>query len=73
MTNYQIALKAEAKKVSRCFQAYTSEQRANHAASFRLGYQQRKSVGEFFYVHPAVPGIAFSTRRKAAEAGLAKA
>lgn len=70
-TNYEVALKAEAKKVVRCFQQYTSEQRANHAASHRLGYQQRQSVGEFFYVHPALPNTAFDTRGAAARAALA--
>jgi hypothetical protein len=69
-TNYEEALKAEAKKVTRCFQHYTSDQRANHASSHRLGHRQRQAVGEFFYVHPAVPGLAFSTRGQAARAGL---
>ena len=70
MDNYKTALKAEKKKVTRCFQAYSSEQRASHAASFRLGYQQRQRTGEFFYTHPDIPNIAFDTRTKAAEAAL---
>lgn len=69
-TNYETALKDEMKRVTRCFQAYSSEQRANHAASFRLGYQQRQSLGEFFYTHPDVPNIAFKTRKRAATTAL---
>jgi hypothetical protein len=70
MTNLETALKAETKLVVRNFQGYTSNQRADHAASSRLGYQQRKAVGEFFYTHPAVPGVAFATRKQAALAAL---
>lgn len=50
---------------TRCFQPYTSEQRANHAASFRLGYRQRQAVGHSYYTHPMVPGIAFDTAKAA--------
>lgn len=70
MTNYDVALKAEAKKVIRNFQAYDSETRANHAASHRLGHQQRQATGHFFYVHPAIPNRAFDTRGAAARAAL---
>ena len=38
LTNYEIALKAEAKRVVRGFQPYASEQRANHAASPRPAF-----------------------------------
>lgn len=69
-SNYDIALKAERKRVVRCFHKYDSETRANHASSHRLGHQQRKAVGEFFYTHPDIPGIAFPTRKRAAEAAL---
>ena len=68
--NYGIALKAETRKVVRCFHHYDSETRANHAASFRLGHDQRIATGEYFYVHPACPGIAFPTRGAAAKAAL---
>lgn len=71
-TNYEIALKAEAERVIRCYQPYTSEQRAGHAASHRLGYRQRVAVGEFFYIHPALPNRCFDTRGLAARAALAK-
>jgi hypothetical protein len=66
VSNYEAALKAEAKRVVRCFQRYTSDMRANHAASHRLGYLQRGAVGEFFYIHPDAPGIAFRKRFDAA-------
>ena len=69
-SNYDTALKAEAKKVVRCFQPYSSETRANHAASFRLGHRQREAIGEYFYVHPAMPNTAFPTRKMAAVNGL---
>lgn len=69
-TNYEVALKAEMKKVVRMYQPYTSEQRANHAASHRLGHKQRKADGHFFYMHPAIKNRAFDTRTQAAKAGL---
>ena len=72
MNNFEVALKAEAKRVTRCFQAHSSETRANHAASFRLGHRQREAVGEFFYVHPELPNKAFPTRGAAARAALAR-
>lgn len=68
--NYEAALKAETKRVVRCFNAYSSETRAMHAASFRLGPQQRVSLGDFYYVHPDIPNVAFSTRGRAAKAAL---
>lgn len=69
-SNYEVALKTERKRVVRCFQRYSSEARANHASSHRLGHRQRQAVGEFYYVHPNVPGRAFSTRMAAAVAAL---
>ncbi len=72
-SNYEAALKIEAKKVTRCFHAYSSECRASHAASHRLGYQQRQHTGEFYYVHPAIPNVAFPTRGAAARRALALA
>lgn len=69
-SNFDAALAAERKRVVRCFNRYSSEQRANHAASFRLGHRQREAVGEFFYTHPDVPGRAFPTRKAAAMAAL---
>ena len=54
------------------FQPYSSAERADLAASHRLGYRQRASVGEVFWTHPAVPGIAFQTK-KAANLAAARA
>ena len=55
-------------KPIRCFQKYTPEQRANHAASRRLGYQQRQAIGEYFWVHPLIPDLAFHSRKAALNA-----
>lgn len=57
-------------EVERHFQRYTSEQRANRAASHRLGPRQRQAIGETFFTHPAVPGKAFATPREAAQAAV---
>lgn len=70
LTNYEAAYKAERKRVVRCFHRHSSETRANLAASHRLGYQQRQSAGDFFYVHPDCPNIAFQTVKAAAIAAL---
>jgi hypothetical protein len=69
-SNYDTALKAEAKKVIRCFQRYTSDQVA--ALYARTGRPSRDALdrGHFFYVHPAVPGVAFDKRLDAARAGI---
>jgi hypothetical protein len=69
-SNYDVALKAEMKRVVRCFQSYTSNQRADNAANFRMGYQQRRAIGEFFYTHPDVPNLAFPKRKLAAAHAL---
>jgi len=71
-SNFEVALKAEMKKVIRCFNAYSSDQRASNAANFRMGYQQRRSIGDFYYVHPDVPNVAFPTRTRAAQHALTK-
>lgn len=61
-------LTAIRRQVVRHFQRYTAEQRADRAASHRLGPRQRQSVGEYFYTHPDVPGRCFPTRGRAAQA-----
>lgn len=71
-TNYEIVFKAEMKKVIRCFYAYSSEQRADLAANFRAGYQQRRRTGEYYFVHPDVPNVAFPTRSRAAQYAMTK-
>ncbi len=50
---------------TRCFQRYDHDTRAMHAASHRLGRLQRQRVGEYFYTHPMVPGVAFGTAKQA--------
>lgn len=67
MSNYEIALKTEAKRVIRCWQRYDHEQRAL-LASANLKYRSRD--GEFYYVHPDLPNVAFPRRKLAAEAAL---
>lgn len=69
-SNFEIALKAEAKRVVRNWQPYSSDQRANHGASHRLGHRQRTADGHHFYTHPDVPNRAFDTRGAAARAAL---
>lgn len=69
-SNYEVALKAEMKRVTRCFQAYSTEQRSDLMSSRRMGHRQREALGRFFYVHPDVPGLAFSRRSDAAARAL---
>jgi hypothetical protein len=66
-------LKRERRRVVRCFQHYTSEQRADRASSHRLGHRQRTAVGHYYYTHPDVPNLAFPTRTAAARAALRRA
>lgn len=54
----------------RGFERYTPDMRASMAASFRLGYQQRQSVGEAWWSHPRCPGVCFPTRIAALRAAL---
>lgn len=54
--------------VTRCFQKYSSSERADRAASFRMGHRQREAVGEFYYITDAVPNRAFPTRKEALQA-----
>lgn len=54
---------------TRCFQHYSGEQRANHAASHRLTASRRNAVGEFFFAHEHAPGLAFPKRMQAERAG----
>jgi hypothetical protein len=58
--------------VTRHFQPYTSDQRSNHAASHRLGHQQRRAIGEAFWTSAAVPGVAFKTRKAAIAASTSE-
>jgi hypothetical protein len=56
---------SRSKTVHRCFERYSSGDRANMQASHRLGYLQRQRVGEFYYVSDLIPNIAFPTRSRA--------
>ena len=49
----------------RMFDQYDGETRAMRHASHRLGFRARAAVGEFFYIHPLVPGLAFPTAKAA--------
>ena len=69
-SNFEVALHAEMKLVERGFQRFSHEQRANHAASHRLGRLQRAAIGETFYTHPRLPGVCFPRRKLAALAAL---
>jgi len=52
----------------RNFQPYTHDQRANHAASHRLGHRQRAALGRYFYTHEMVSEcIAFDTAKQATQ------
>lgn len=67
MTNAELARL----KVVRCFERYTSEQRAGMASSHRLGQYQRHATGRFYWITELVPGRAFDTRGEAIRAALA--
>lgn len=58
----------KAHKPTRIFQQFTSEERANRAASHRMGHRQKEAVGEYFYTTPGVPGRAFDTAGQAKDA-----
>lgn len=66
----EAALRIAEREVVRHLQRYTSEERANRAASHRMGPRQRHAVGEHFYTHPAIPDRAFPSRGAAARAAV---
>lgn len=70
LSNFEVALRAESKRVERGFHRFDHEQRATHAASFRLGHRQRERTGDTFYTHPDLPGVCFPTRSAAARTAL---
>lgn len=70
MTNYDIALKAKAKRVVRIFLHDDTNARALMGWHGR-GYRARLSNGgEFRYTHPDLPCLMFQTRGQDAEAAL---
>lgn len=61
-------MKEKAKPViTRSFQKYTSEQRANRMASPRMSNTQKEKNGEYFYTNEREPNIAYSTAKEAKE------
>jgi hypothetical protein len=74
LSNYETALRAEAKRVVRTFHHYSADQRSTLACHRRTA-RSRKALdgGEFFYSHPDVPGICFHKRFEAARAAISKA
>ena len=54
--------------ITRIFQRFDHNQRADMMTSHRLGYRQRQRIGEFFYVSSHIPGIGFRTRGAAVKA-----
>jgi hypothetical protein len=63
----------KANPATRCFQRYSHLERADRMASHRLWHRQREAVGEYFYTHPMVPGLAFPTKKRAEQAAFEKA
>ena len=52
-------------KATRLMERYSSEQRAERAASQRMGHRQRQAVGEFFYMNHLEPNSAYPTAKQA--------
>jgi hypothetical protein len=73
-TNFEAALKDEAKKVVRQFHRYSTDQ-VSTLASHRRTSSSRKCIdrGEFFYTHPDLPGVCFRSRGAAANAAISLA
>ena len=67
----QPTIEEEAAKVRRVWQRYSHEERANVRDSWRLGIRQREALGQYYYVHPALPDRAYRSRKQAALAALA--
>jgi len=49
---------------TRVWRQFDMETRANLAWA-RSGYKRRQATGEFYYVHPMVPGVSFPTAKAA--------
>lgn len=73
LSNFEVARKAEMKRVVRCFQRYDTDQIS--LLYSHPGNPCRKALdrGEFYYVHPDVPNRAFPTRSRAADYALRQA
>lgn len=64
-TNFQQSVDEEKRNVVRTFHRFTDSQRATMAANGR-----KPKDGEYLYTHPAIPGTAFQTKTRAAEAAV---
>ena len=69
-TNLEVALKAEMKRVTRCFQPLSSDHVSLLNSKVGRPCRKARDRGEFFYTHPQVPGIAFRRRSDAARYAL---
>ena len=65
--NYDTVLKSEMKRVVRHWQAFSTETRTIMASA---SLQYRSPPGEYFYVHPDLPTVAFPRRGLAAKAAM---
>lgn len=54
--------------IVRCFQKYTHLERADMAASHRLGYRQRQANGRYYYITTHRPDVGFDTQGQAVAA-----
>lgn len=57
----------KAHPATRCYQQFSVDTRCFLEYS-KTGYKRRKAWGEFFYIHPIKPGIAFDTAKAATTA-----
>lgn len=69
-SNYEVALKAEMKKVIRHFHHFSVDQISLLYSKVGNPCRAALNRGEFFYSHPEVPGISFKRRSDAANYAL---
>ncbi len=69
-TNFEVALKAEMRRVQRHYYQFDAETTTRLRAAERRN-RRRSTEGEFYYTHPDLPGLAFPTRSAAAREALA--
>ena len=70
LSNYETALRAEAKKVIRCFHRYDTDTMSLLLSRKGRPSQDALNRGVFFYSHPDVPNVAFRKRFEAAREAL---
>ena len=65
------AVRVEMRRVVRHLHRYSVDERTTLAtAAQSVGYRRRQAMGEYFYSHPDVPGIAYRRRSDAAIAAI---